>query len=93
MIETKSKNFCVRLGLTLAVLLTFAITACNAQHDKDDNSPATSSAPASDPLAEAHERGRKWAQDNNSTLVSDCLGLTDPDERYGCAKYVNSLPH
>lgn len=76
------------------LLMGLCLAALSSGGCKDDSAqtPAQSSR-VSDPVEVAHERGRQWAQINKAVLVSDCGALADDDERFGCADYVNHLPH
>jgi len=78
----------------LAAALLLGLTCCADKHNDNVDPSVDPFAPSAqdrtpDPLREAHERGWLWAQQNGATLVTDCLGLTDSDERYGCATFVN----
>jgi len=86
-----------RSGWLLTIALLLALTSCTAKHSDNGDAvdpfapPAHEQAP--DPLREAHERGWQWAQRTDAKLVTDCGAVADDDERYGCATYVNNLPH
>ena len=71
----------------LAGTLLLAVTGCSAS--RDASADASKQDPATDPIAQAHKRGREWAERNDAKLVTDCGALADGDERFGCADYVN----
>lgn len=96
--NTPSVKSTPRHGLALATALLLAITGCTGKQSGSADPSADPFAPsaqdqAPDPLREAHQRGWLWAQRSDAKLVSDCGAISDDDERFGCATYVNNLPH
>jgi hypothetical protein len=99
MIDMRARKHFLPLGLLFfSGVSLLALTGCKAGHSPGAEAAATAAdtskpAPAPDLVAEAHERGRQWALINKAVLVTDCGALTDEDERFGCADYINHLDH
>jgi hypothetical protein len=98
MTDTRTPKSFFLFGLLLLTAIVLAVTGCEAKHGQDAAAPATAAtssgqAAAGDPIAEAHERGRQWAMREDAKLVTDCGALDNGDERFGCADYINHLPH
>jgi len=77
--------------LAAALLLTVAACAQKKSVDPqvDPFAPSAQDQTA-DPIREAHQRGWLWAQRADAKLVTDCGAITDDNERFGCATYVNN---
>jgi hypothetical protein len=98
MTDTRAKSSALLSGLLLAATSLLLTTGCSAKHGADADASTDPFAPSAqdqtpDPIREAHQRGWLWAQRTDAKLVSDCGAITDDDERYGCATYINNLPH
>ena len=83
----------LRFGPLMAATLLLTVAGCNEK--RADGPPVDPFAPsaqdqAPDPLKEAHQRGWLWAQRADAKLITDCGAITDADERFGCATYVNN---
>jgi hypothetical protein len=83
----------LRFGPLLAAALLLAMTGCTAKQGGDapaDPFAASAQDQAPDPIREAHQRGWLWAQRSDAKLITDCGAITDEDERFGCATFVNN---
>jgi hypothetical protein len=90
MVDSLTARLVRLLSPLLAMSLLLAMTGCEATQDDHANASATSEQEATpDPVADAHKRGREWAQRTNAKLVTDCGALADADERFGCADYIH----
>jgi hypothetical protein len=93
MTDLKSASAFIWGGPLAVLALSLLLPGCNAQRSPVAGTaaaPSTAQADSNDPVAQAHRRGREWAMDNHANLVTDCGALADPDERFGCADYINT---
>src|SRR5690242_19653717 len=93
MADTRTTKSALLVGLLFASTVALVLTGCKAQQKPNaETSANTQQAAALDTVAEARKWGAQWALNNNVKLVTDCGALTDDEQRYGCADYVNHLP-
>jgi hypothetical protein len=83
----------LRFGPLLAVAMVLSAAGCTAKQSGDPNVDPFAAPPheqSPDPIREAHQRGWLWAQRSGAKLITDCGAITNDDERFGCATYVNN---